>query len=333
MSNQEFRLKNANSSVIQLISVEQALTELQKIDDYISNFSRFDLESRLNSSSSTVDDYFAFVARHILSWNKEYSECIGIFINYINTICIDQLQLLTLPSRILIVLTDGRDENNAAYCRNKNVIVLPRNRVQMHERNREVFIHELFHIWSKQDINMEIRDELYASIGYYRIPTETQLKFPASLSETKITNPDAPFVMKYFINLTKQKDTSDKTYKCTPILHASRLFDPAFSTNMFRYLIATTLILDDDTYEPLQPLEYLPYDQTKDFLYQIGENTHYTIHPEEILAENFVLWMISSKDPNQLKTPVIVQKMNDIIARAAASIPHLIMVASSNKTK
>ena len=149
-SDQEFRLKNANSSVIQLISVEQALTELQKIDDYISNFSRFDLESRLNSSSAIVDDYYAFLAWHILSWNEEYSECIGIFIDYINTICIDQLQLLTLPSGILIVLTDGRDENNAAYCRKKNVIVLPRNRVQMHERNRQVFIHELFRIWSKQ---------------------------------------------------------------------------------------------------------------------------------------------------------------------------------------
>ena len=220
MSDQEFRLKNANSSVIQLISVEQAMAELQTIDDYISNFSRFDLESRLNSSSGTVDDYFAFVTRRILSWNEEYSVCIESFIDYINTICIDQLQLLTLPSRILIVLTDGRDENNAAYCRNKNVIVLPRNRVQMHEQNRRVFIHELFHIWSKQDINMEIRDELYASIGYYRIPTKSQLEFPASLSEIKITNPDAPFVMKYFINLTRRDDTSDKTYKCTPILHA-----------------------------------------------------------------------------------------------------------------
>ncbi|CAF1611398.1 unnamed protein product, partial [Didymodactylos carnosus] len=191
----------------------------------------------------------------------------------------------------------------------------------MHERNRQVFIHELFHIWSKQDINMEIRDELYASIGYYRIPTESQVEFPASLSEIKITNPDAPLVMKYFINLTKREDTSDKTYKCTPILHASRPFDPAFFTNMFRYFVATTLILDDDTYEPLQPLEYLPYDQTKDFLDQIGENTHYIIHPEEILAENFVLWMISSQDPDQLKTPAIVQRMNDIIARAATSIP------------
>jgi hypothetical protein len=91
--------------------------------------------------------------------------------------------------------------------------------------------------------------------------------------------------------------------------------------------------LHRSTHEPLQPLEYLPYDQAKDFLDQIGENTHYTIHPEETLAENFVLWMISSQDPNQLKTPAIVQKMNDIIARAATSIPHLTMVATSNKNE
>jgi hypothetical protein len=317
MADQEFSLRNANRSVIQLISGEQALNELKQMDDYFSNFSRFDLESRLKSSTTTLDDYIAFIAQHIVNWNETQKQCIGNYIGYINTNCIDQLQLLVLPPLILVVLTDGKDENDAAYCRNNNVIVLPQHIVQVTDGKREIFIHELFHIWSRQKTNMKIRDELYASTGYHRIPIDRQSEFPSDLSEMKITNPDAPLVMKYFINLRKKNHQKNKIYKCTPIIHASRPFDSKYSTNMFYYLVATTIVLDEETYEPKQPLEYLPYDQAANFYDQIGNNTNYIMHPEEILADNFVLWMIATKNPNRLRTPTVVQNMNGIIGRSA----------------
>jgi hypothetical protein len=116
--------------------------------------------------------------------------------------------------------------------------------------------------------------------------------------------------------LKKRDDASGKIYKCTPILHASRAFDAKFSTNFFHYLVPTTLILDDTTYEPLQPLKYLSYQEASNFYDQIGNNTNYIIHPEEILAENFVLWMTATNDSMKLKTPAIINKMNDIISGA-----------------
>ena len=57
--------------------------------------------------------------------------------------------------------------------------------------------------------------------------------------------------MKYYINLKKQDDPSEKVYKCIPILFASPQFDTNFSTNVFDYLVPITHILDDVTYEPL----------------------------------------------------------------------------------
>ena len=51
-------------------------------------------------------------------------------------------------------------------------------------------------------IIMNIRNELYASIGY----------------------------------LKKHNDSNEKTYKCTPILIASRQLDPNFFINMFAYI-------------------------------------------------------------------------------------------------
>jgi hypothetical protein len=317
-SNKEFILNNDNSSVIELISGKQAIEKLQQSDDFINNFSPFDLEARLHSSSAVIQDYFDFIAQHILDWDDESSQSITSCIEYLNTKCINQLKLLTFPSRIFVVLTDGKDENDAAYCRNENVIVIPQ--VMIHFRRIwKIFIHELFHIWSKWHTNLTIRDELYASIGYYKIPVEEPLEFPTNLYPLKINNPDAPIVMKYYINLKKRDDTSGKTYKCTPILHASRPFDINFSANFFHYLVATTLILDDNTYAPLEPLQYLSYEQANNFYDQIGNNTGYIIHPEEILADNFVLWMTDKENSATLTTPAIINKMNDIICGATSN--------------
>ncbi|CAF1426009.1 unnamed protein product [Adineta steineri] len=316
MAGQEFSLRNANASVIELISGEEALNELKQVDDYFNNFSRFDLESRLQSSTATLDNYIASFAQRIVNWNEKQKQCIRNYIDYMNTKCIDQLQLLVLPARILVVLTDGKDASDDAHCRNNNVIVLPQHIVIMTDSKRETFIHELFHIWSRQKTNMKIRDELYASIGYHRIPIDYQSELPSDLSEMKITNPDAPLVMKYFINLKKKNHQKNKIYKCTPIIHASRPFKSKYSTSMFDYLVATTIVLDEETYESKQPLEYLPYDQAANFYAQIGNNTGYIMHPEEILADNFVLWMIATKNPNRLRTPTVVQNMNDIIVRS-----------------
>jgi hypothetical protein len=317
-SHNSFTLKNANSSVIELISGEQAIQQIRKKDDFVNNLSSFDLHSRTHSPSASLEDYFDFVAKHILPWDEAFVQCMTSTIDNINTTCLDRLKLLTFPSPMFVILTDGKDENDAAYCRNENVIIIPQVMIRSGQI-RTVLVHELFHIWSKWTPNLGIRDEIYASIGYNKIPVETPLKFPADLYPMKITNPDAPIVMRYYINLKKQNDETGKTYKCTPILHASQPFDVDVSTSFFHYLVATTLILDDETYEPLQPLEYLPYNEASNFFDQIGNNTEYIIHPEEISAENFVLWMISANNPEQLKTPAIVNNMNDIISAAAGN--------------
>lgn len=314
----EFILKNATESVIELISGQRAIDRLQQKDDYINNLSKFDLESRVCRSPASLQDYFDLLARHVLNWDKVCSESIRSAVEYMNTQCVDQLKFLKLPPRVFVVLTDGKGENNAAYCRNGDVIVIPDVRAQS-ESIRTVFIHELFHIWSKWNENLEIRDALYATIGYHRMPVENLPEFPADLRDIKMTNPDAPIAMEYYINLKKKGDTSNKTYKCTPILRALQPFDVNFSRNFFRYIIPTTLILDDNTYEALQPLEYLPYQQSSDFLDQIGNNTAYIIHPEEILAENFVFWMADMENVDKLQSPDIVKRMNNIISSASYS--------------
>ncbi|NRB27812.1 MAG: hypothetical protein HRU37_09060, partial [Roseibacillus sp.] len=47
------------------------------------------------------------------------------------------------------------------------------------------------------------------------------------------------------------------------------------------------------------------------FLEQVGENTTYLIHPEEILADNFVLLVTGKRD---VPSPEVVEKLGKVLA-------------------
>jgi hypothetical protein len=53
-----------------------------------------------------------------------------------------------------------------------------------------------------------------------------------------------------------------------------------------------------------------------DYWQQIGRNTRYVIHPEEILADNFVL-LIHPKPNAPPPTPAILEKLRALLARRA----------------
>ena len=48
---------------------------------------------------------------------------------------------------------------------------------------------------------------------------------------------------------------------------------------------------------------------------QVGKNTDYIIHPEEILAENFALLVLNE---TKVASPEILQKMREVLMRKTA---------------
>ena len=48
------------------------------------------------------------------------------------------------------------------------------------------------------------------------------------------------------------------------------------------------------------------------FLEKIGKNTNYIIHPDEILADNFVRLVMEDKD---VPTPRIIEEMRKVLAK------------------
>ncbi len=61
-------------------------------------------------------------------------------------------------------------------------------------------------------------------------------------------------------------------------------------------------LLKDD-----EPVLIIPAD-SKSFADQIGQNTKYTIHPDEILADNFVHLILQTE---KLASPRIVEQMGE----------------------
>ena len=101
--------------------------------------------------------------------------------------------------------------------------------------------------------------------------------------------------------MIKLKRDSEETVHATPVL-LSRLshYDSTAATSLFRELQFRLLVvkLEGDGWIVANPQKPTLLDPQAEPSYQqqIGRNTNYVIHPEEILADNFVHLIMSTAD-------------------------------------
>lgn len=302
-------LKTKNSTKVCLVDGDAAVKEFIQHDLFINSMSQFDLQSRLQTTSNvTVNDYTEFISKQLLEWDSDSIVAIDNTLELLNTKKI--LRQMFFPEVIYIILTNGCDEDKAAYCRNMNLIVLPKCKLENSNSDikkltsgsdwNQTLIHELFHIWSRN--NIELRDKLYASIGYY--PTPSTINLPKEIANLKITNPDAP-ITNHYIKL-KCIDT-DGPVCLAPILFADKSYDTAVNKTFFDYLKTGFLLLNND----LTPTEKIySYNDVVGLYDKIGQNTDYIIHPEEVLADNFVFLVLENYE---VKSPLVLKNMENIL--------------------
>ena len=217
---------------------------------------------------------------------------------------------LNLPPVVLLVKTSGQEEG-VAYCRGP-AIVLPRNVLgAQQQRLPSLLPHELFHVLSSH--NARLREALYASIGFQAC---NRVALPGPLASRKITNPDAPVNDHY---LTIELD--GRPAEVMPVLYSKiDRYNPAQGGTLFAYLEFKLMLLENDAGVRRAALSggrptLLDPKSTPGFAEQVGRNTSYTIHPEEILAENFVFLLNGRID---LPSPRVVEQMGNILQLHAA---------------
>jgi hypothetical protein len=298
-------LKVGENAPIVFATVEQGTRILTSSDDFVQRMSPFDRSARVQTDRDVSEpEYLQHVASQVLAWNSSETKKVEAAIAAIQS----QLSEMKLPlgGTIYLIKTTGKEEGGAPYTRG-SAIVFPENALRMPaSKAQEVLCHELFHILSRS--NDELREKLYRAIGFEKC---NEVAFPPSLASRKLTNPDAP-KNDHCIRLTIDK----KEQWVVPILFSNaERYDvkkggPFFNYLQFRWLVVER---DGDAVEPVyvdgEPT-LVEMQQASGFFEQVGQNTQYIIHPEEILADNFAMLVTQEKT---VPSPEILEKLRRIL--------------------
>jgi hypothetical protein len=294
-------------TVVRFATVDEGAAALTVQDDFVAALSRFDLQSRLQTDKTvTIEDWRKFAAAEVRDWEPKHRAMVAESVKRLQ-MRLENLNL-PLPKTILLIHTTGKEEDGAAYTR-PSAIVLP-HKVLAYQPDQfdRLLLHELFHVLSRS--NPMLRSELYNIVGFQTCPP---IEFPASLADRKITNPDAPLVDCYV-----ELPDGDKTYFGAPVLYASaKEYDAKAGGSLFRYLTFRLLVIEkrEGKWQPVlrgeQPVVIDPK-SVPAFYDNIGRNTNYIIHPDEILADNFVHLVMGTK---MLQTPRIIEEMREALDR------------------
>ena len=294
---------------VRFATAEHGRALLAAEDDFSKSLSRYDLQCRLQTDQPvTLDDWRQFTAAQVRDWSSDDRRRVREA-----WIALDQRLKpynLPLPGEIWLVRTTGNEENHAAYTRGRAIVLPTKVMGYGPIALQRLLAHELFHILSRHD--RRLRARLYRIIGFELCEP---VELPASLAARKITNPDAPLV-----DCTIQLAAADGTiYRAAPILYAAdATYDAKRKPTLFQSLIFRLMVVQQagNRYEPvLRDGQPVVIDPTREpaFFAQVGRNTDYLIHPDEILADNFVRLVFADAE---VRTPQILEEMKKTLTGA-----------------
>jgi hypothetical protein len=305
-----------NNIIFIFASVSEGQQVLTVKDDFVQRLSPFDRAARMKTDREVSEiEFIDFVGQSVLAWagiekQKVKSAFRGIRARLVT-------MSILFPKTIYLIKTSGNEEGGAAYTR-ANAIVFPKAKLANDMRTiQKLICHELFHIISRS--NPELRERFYETIGFAKC---TEIEFPIGLRSRKITNPDAP-KNDHCIRVR----VAGKSVWAIPILFSStENYDVARGGEFFKYLRFQFLLVKRDAessfarplYDGSQP-RLVDLQEISGFIEQVGMNTQYIIHPEEILADNFSLMVL--KESN-VPSPRILRKLEEILATAPIAEPN-----------
>ena len=251
------------------------------------------------------DEFLQFVGRNVVDWTKEERQTT---IEAIHPLLRDLP--LSLPRTVQFIKTNGAEQGNAAYTQGTAIVLQKADLAKSQEDLQKLICHELFHVLSRH--NPELRERLYRIIGFTKC---NEIDLPPELQRRKITNPDAPR-NDYFIRL--QVDGRESL--AAPILLSTvEKYDVKRGGEFFAYIQLQFLVVEKDSdsanlkavFDGSSP-KVVGMERVSGFMEQVGGNTDYIIHPEEILADNFALLVLNE---HNVASPEILQKMREVLLR------------------
>jgi hypothetical protein len=300
-------LKEAEATEFKFASVEQGRALLLGEDAWFAGLGSAEIAIRMGSPvpDKTADDLRDFYSEGILAWTEQE-------IGSQKAVIAGQGEMLArwghlLPGTVWFVKMSGRVEGGMPHTRG-NAIFLPE---PGGEASTGLFLHELFHVLSRAQASRH--DALYDIVGFK----------PCKLEETdwmmrrRLSNPDVPRGAWYLDVEGPDVEGPDVEGRdadaVMPWLHAAHdAFDEGVHGGFgghFGFGLLS-VIVSEGKCGPRQsetgvPVILSPGD-VPGFAAAIGRNTGYIIHPEEVLADNFI-FLVTGR--TELPNPEIPEKL------------------------
>ena len=296
----------------ELIDAQTASSIIATKDDYISNFSEFDLQSRLGTSEKvSKEDLVEFLSQQTVDWTNSEE----IIVNRI----FDELDISYAPYKeylldsVKIIKTTGREECDAAYTRNKCVYV-PISMVQWpYDELKELIAHELFHVVSTH--NPKFRNDLYVKLGFNPCP---ELDVPDECQYLYVSNPDT--IGK---NCYVAFQDNGSQIKAVPFLYSESPYMGGYFFEYFRFTFLESEMKNNKCmplYENNRPKFISAPQKLYDMCEEIDPyNNQHRLHPEEMLAYYWSLLPFSESKIQDYKRRYLV-KIRNLLEQERTSV-------------
>jgi hypothetical protein len=282
---------------VRFAAKHEAASVLGTDDAFAEVLSDFDRGIRLQTVAPvTTADYLAYAQTQALDWSATERTR---FAAQAKALELSLAGLsLELPESVLLVQSTGEEDFESPYTRGA-AIIIPQDRVFFDFY--QLLAHELLHVATRHDPTL--RNRLYPLLGF---STFSGVQYPAALESRRITNPDA-----FELNATVQVSTDDGRRDVVPILQSSLPLDAALGRAQRLSVVelqllevdpaTASVVLDADGNATVLGEAATDYDQVA------GINTDYTLHAEEVLADNFSLLMLRrAGDPQNVPHPEVL---------------------------
>lgn len=293
------KIKFLNSLII-LVDSDEAKSAVRQHDSYSKILTSFDIQSKVKRLGAlNSKDYLDNAQLYIYDWKPYEKQYLKNIIHQVENQIKKKKYQFDLPNEILVVKSAMHEEGGANGFTRENYMVLNYNSLSAH-----LFEHELFHIISRYNGN-KIK-LAYEILGFNPC---NEVEIPTTLIDFKITNPDAPF-NNFYIKL----DYEGKQVEAIMILYSKTAYAGG---GFFSYVNKGLMLIEGDKHYKKAILKngrpvLLDYDQVGQLYPQIGRNTGYNIHQEEVTADHFSMALYDIKD---LPDQHLVDQLNEILLK------------------
>jgi hypothetical protein len=261
-------------------------------DDFFVNISALDIAIQMKSNKTysnkteAVESFKAFLKSQTLDFNDKEKKYVNRIFDEVKA-SINKLNPNLLPSINLVKIKTDHYGKDVFYTR-ENAIFIPENVLndETPQNLHNVMLHEIYHVLSRNDA--DFKSQTYDLIGFRKIDGNVILD--PKLAERLLSNPDGAR-MDYYIELEHENNKVD----AIPLIISNEKQYLGSKSSLFSYLKFDLYELKKDTdgnfnvlcdneVNTTLALEYMPT-----FFEKIKDNTQYIIHPDEVMADNFML--------------------------------------------